>query len=187
MSGFAVAPAAAAMVYGIRGESEARREWLDILTEMRRAAAAPLVATPAYLPVLDGLVALHRGELGEALVWLADAPASRRWHWAHDASWRQWYAALWAEVAVLAELADRGEHLEWARFIVGHNPIAAAIVDRAEALDVGDTDRLLAAAEALDVAGCRYQLARTLVFAGGAARAEGEAIMAAIGATAMAI
>jgi predicted ATPase/DNA-binding CsgD family transcriptional regulator len=187
MSGFAVAPAAAAMVYGIRGESGARREWLDILTEMRRAvAAAPLVFTPAYMPVLDGLVALHRGELGDALVGLAGAPASRRWHWAHDASWRHWYAALWAEAAVLAELADRDEHLEWARFIVGHNPIASAIVDRAAAIDAHDRDGLLAAAAALDDAGCRYQHARTLVFADGAARAEGEAIMAAIGATPMA-
>ncbi|MGH2402316.1 MAG: ATPase, partial [Candidatus Limnocylindria bacterium] len=187
MSGFAVAPAAAAMVYGIRGEDEARREWLDILTEMRRAvAAASMIVAPAYMPVLDGLVALHRGELGDALVRLAEAPASRRWHWAHDAAWRQWYAALWAEAAVLAELADRGERLEWARFIVGHNPIASAIVDRAAAIDAHDPDGLLAAAAALDAAGCRYQRARTLVFSGGAAKAEGETIMAAIGATPMA-
>ena len=88
---------------------------------------------------------------------------------------------------MLAELADRRERLERARFIVGHNPIASAIVDRAEAIDAGDTDGLLAAAAALDAAGCRYQRARTLVFAGGDARAEGEAIMAAIGATPMAI
>jgi hypothetical protein len=189
LSGFAAAPAAAAMVHGIRGENEARRAWLDILTEMRRAAvaAAPLAFTPAYVPVLDALVALHRGELDDALVGLADAPASRRWHWAHDASWRPWYAALWVEAAVLAERADREERLEWARFIVGHNPIASAIVDRAAAIDTHDRDGLLAAAALLDDAGCRYQRARTLVFAGGKARAEGEAIMAAIGATPMAV
>ena len=108
------------------------------------------------------------------------------WLW-HDGAWRQWYTALWAEVAVLAELADRRERLERARFIVGHNPIASAIVDRADALDTGDADRLLAAADALDVAGCRYQHARTLVFAGGEARAKGEAILAAIGAAPMPI
>ena len=87
---------------------------------------------------------------------------------------------------MLAELPDRRERLDRARFIVVHNPIASAIVDRAEAIDAGDTDRLLAVAAALDAAGCRYQHARTLVFAGGDARAEGEAIMAAIGATPMA-
>jgi hypothetical protein len=138
------------------------------------------------MPVLDGLVALHRGELGDALVRLAAAPASRRWHWAHDASWRQWYAALWAEAGVLAELADREERLKWASFIVGHNPIASALVDRAAAIDTGDTARLLAVADALGAAGCRYQHARTLVLAGGESRTEGEAIMTAIGATPMA-
>ena len=153
---------------------------------MRRVAAPLLGGTPAYVQVLDGLVALHRGELGDALARLAGEPESfRHWQW-HDGAWRQWYAAVWAEVAVLAELADRRQRLDRARFIVVHNPIASAIVDRADALDTGDTDRLLAAADALDVAGCRYQQARTLVFAGGEARAEGEAIMAAIGATPMA-
>jgi hypothetical protein len=175
------------MVYGIRGENEARHEWLGIVTEMRRAVAAPLVATPAYMQVFDGLVALHRGELGDALDRLAGAPASRHWHWAHDAAWRQWYTALWAEAAVLAEQADRRERVEWARFIVGQNPIASALVDRADAIDTGDADRLLASADALAVAGCPYQHARTLVFAGGEARARGEAILAAIGAAPMAI
>jgi hypothetical protein len=59
---------------------------------------------------------------------------------------------------------------EWAR------------VDRAEAIYAGDIDRLLAAAAALDAARCRYQHARTLIFARGDARAEGESILAAIGA-----
>jgi predicted ATPase/DNA-binding winged helix-turn-helix (wHTH) protein len=184
-SGFAFAPAAAAMVYGIRGDDEARREWLDILAEMRRAVAAPFGATSAYMHVFDGLVALHRGELGDALARLAGAPESfRQWF---GGTWRQWYAAVWAEVAVLAELADRRQRLERARFIVTHNPIASAIIDRAEAIYTGDTERLLAAADALDVAGCRYQHARTLVIAGGEARTKGEAIMAAIGAAPMAI
>jgi hypothetical protein len=186
MSGFGFAPAAAAAVYGIRGDDQARREWLGILTEMRRVVAAPYGGTPVYVRVFDGLVALHRGELGDALARLARPPELfGHWLW-HDGAWRQWYTALWAEAAVLAELADRRQRLERARFIVVHNPIASAILDRADALDAGDTNRLLAAADALDVAGCRYQRARTLVFAGGAARAEGEAIMTEIGATPMA-
>ena len=187
MSGFAFAAAAAAMVYGIRGDDEARRECLAIHTEMRRAAVTAVSGTPAYMQFFGGLVTLHRGELGDALAMLTGTPESFS-HWqGHDGAFRQWYAALWAEVAVLAERADRHERIERARFIVVHNPIASAIVDRAEAIDAHDRDGLLAAAAALDAAGCRYQRARTLVFAGGAASAEGESIMAAIGATPMPI
>jgi hypothetical protein len=174
--------AAAAMVHGIRGEEEARRTWLDILTEMRRAVASTAGPTTAYMQVFEGLVALHRGELDDAVSRVADPPESfRSWH---DGAWRQWYAAVWAE-AVLAKLADRHDRLVRARFIVGRNPVASAIVDRAEAIVSGDIDMLLAAAAALDAAGCRYQHARTLVLAGGDARAEGALILAAIGAAPM--
>jgi hypothetical protein len=50
----------------------------------------------------------------------------------------------------------------------------------------GDRDGLLAAADALDAAGCAYQRARTLILAGGDERVEGEALMTAIGAARMA-
>jgi hypothetical protein len=183
ISGLGVAPAAAAMAYGIRGDDEGRREWLGILAEMRRVVAPLVGDRTGYAQVFDGLVALHRGELGDAALRLAEPPqAFKSWH---DGAWRQWYAALWAETAVLAEQPDRRVRLERARFITAHNPVASAIVDRAEALSAGDPDRLLAAAAALDAAGCRYQHARTLVFVGGDARAEGEAILAGIGAAPM--
>jgi len=182
--GLAVAPAAAAMVYGIRGDDDARRTWLGIVTEMRRVVAPLAGDKTGYSEVFDGLVALHRGELDQAVTVLTDPPQSlKRWH---DGAWRHWYAAIWAEAAVLAELGDRRSRLQRARSITAHNPIASPIVDRAEALAAGDPDKLLAAAAALDAAGCRYQYARTLVFAGGEARAEGEAILAAIGAAPMA-
>lgn len=84
-------------------------------------------------------------------------------------------------------MPDRRSRLDRPRFVVRGNPIAIAMVDRAEAIDEGDAEGLLAAADALDAAGCRYQRARTLVFAGGDARAEGESILAAIRATPMAV
>ena len=183
--GIGFAPAAAAMVYGIRGDHEARHEWLGILIEMRRVVAELIGNQTGYIQVFDGLLALHRGELGEALIQLASPPGSFR-HW-HDGVWRQWYAALWAETAVLAELADRHERLEQARFITAHNRVASAIVDRAEAIAAGDADKLLATAALLDAASCPYQRARTLVFAGGDARVAGEAILAALGAAPMVI
>jgi predicted ATPase/DNA-binding CsgD family transcriptional regulator len=180
IGGMGFAPAAAAMVYGIRGDDDARREWLSIRTEMRQVVAALLGDKTGYVQVFDALVALHRGELDRALTLLADPPQAFK-HW-HNGAWRQWYAALWAETAVLAELADRHSRLEQARFITARNAVASSIVDRAEALATGDADKLMAAAAALDAAGCWYQHARTLVFAGGDALTEGEAILAAIGA-----
>jgi len=87
---------------------------------------------------------------------------------------------------VLAALPDRGVRVDRARFVVRENPVAAAIVERAAALDVGDHETLLSVAATLDSAGCPYQRARTLVFAGGAVCVEGRALLSALGAAPMA-
>ena len=129
------------------------------------------------------MVALHRGEIGAALGHVAGEPESfKPWH---DAAWRPWYTAVWAEAGVLAALPDRRARLDRARFVVRGNPVAAAVVERAAAIDAGDHETLSAAA-ALDAAGCPYQRARTLVLAGGDARAEGRELLAALGAAPMA-
>ena len=61
------------------------------------------------------------------------------------------------------------------------NPVAGAMVERAEALLDDDRARLLATADAFDAAGCRYQSARTLVLAGGEHAARGAAALAELG------
>jgi hypothetical protein len=99
--------------------------------------------------------------------------------------WLPWYAALWAEAAVVTGQPDAAARIRRARMATRDNPVAAAIVDRAEAL-AGDRAGLAPAAAALAAAGCRYQWARTLVAMGGADRAQGEAELAAMGATVMA-
>jgi len=181
--GIGIAPAAAAMAFGLRGDREARREWLGILSEMRQVVRSLVGYVTGYAQLFDAMVALHLGQIDEALVDLAPTPQSlRRWS---DGVWRQWYAAVWAETGVLAEVADRRERLQIARFVVGRNPVAAAMVDRATAVLHDDRDGLLAAAEAFDAAGCAYQRARTLILAGGEARREGEELMTAIGAAPM--
>jgi hypothetical protein len=100
--------------------------------------------------------------------------------------WRPWYAALWAEAAVLAGDPAADQRLADARPLVAPNPIAAAMVERAAALAAGERDRLVEVAAPLAQAGCPYQAARTLILAGGAHAAEGRAAMAALGAAPMA-
>jgi predicted ATPase/DNA-binding CsgD family transcriptional regulator len=185
LGGIGFAPAAAAMVHGIRGDDESRLEWLDIAAEMTRVAEPMRGRQTIYRPAFDAMVSLHRGQIGEALERVAPEPESfKPWH---DSAWRPWYTAAWAEAGVLAALPDRRSRLDRAKFLVRGNPICLAIVGRAEAIDVGDTDGLVAAADALGAAGCRYQRARTLVFAGGEARAEGQSILAAIHAMPMTV
>jgi predicted ATPase/DNA-binding CsgD family transcriptional regulator len=181
--GIGVAPSAAAMTFGIRGDDDARREWLDITAEMRQIVRSLVGYVTGYAQVFDAMVALHHGQIDEALKSMESSPqALRRWS---DGAWRQWYAAVWAESGVLAGVADGRERLTLARFVVGRNPVATAIVDRAAALLDNDHEGLLAAAEKLDAAGCVYQRARTLILAGGDARREGEEMMTAIGAAPM--
>jgi predicted ATPase/DNA-binding CsgD family transcriptional regulator len=175
---------AAATVYGLRGDDEARAAWLDIVA----AVASPVrpLSELHYGEFFDALVLLHRGHAEQA-VQLLDTPPEdfRRWY---TGQWRPWYAALWAEAAVLAGHPDAADRLRRARLMTTDNPIAAAIVERAAALHVpgGDRDAMSAAAAALDAAGCRYQWARTLVLLGGTDRARGAAALAAMRATPMA-
>jgi predicted ATPase/DNA-binding CsgD family transcriptional regulator len=178
LGGFAVTAEAAALVEGLRGNDDARRGWMSVAVAMRRnkPASDPVV----YKAVFDAVLALHRGAAPEVVAALAADPETPdEWH---AGVWRQWYAALWAEAAVLddhVDEGDRAERLDWARDITAGNPIAAAIVDRAEALAAGDRARLPAIAATLGP-GCRYQQARTLVLAGGDAQAQGQALFAAM-------
>jgi hypothetical protein len=114
-------------------------------------------------------------------------PPEQLTHW-HDSVWRPWYAALWAEAAVMTGQEDAVARIDHVRLMTADNPIATAIIDRAAALAPGDgdSDGLTAAAAALEGAGCRYQCARTLVLIGGEQRARGEAMLERTGATAMA-
>jgi predicted ATPase/DNA-binding CsgD family transcriptional regulator len=180
LSAFAVAPAAAAMVHGLRGDDAARRTWLDLFDTMRHQGTHPSDDPTVYGPLFMAMVALHRGDAGGATAVLVDEPESiDMWH---TVNWRQWYTAVWAEAAVLAGRADAGARLERARPLTVDNPVATGIVERAAALAAGELGRLpaIAAAFAPD---CPYQQARTLVLAGGAPADEGRSLLAALHAT----
>jgi hypothetical protein len=139
----------------------------------------------------DALVLLHRGLAAEATEVLDEPPESL----VGDAGglWRAWYAAAWAEAAILAGLGDPRERLERAASASADNPIARAVVRRASGLfreQVEGTgsgrDDLVAAASALHGSRAGYQWARTLVMLDGADRDRGRAELAAMGAAPMA-
>jgi predicted ATPase/DNA-binding CsgD family transcriptional regulator len=175
---------AAATVHGLCGDDDARAVWLDIVDALGSPCRSP--AELHFGEFFDALLLLHRG-LPQQAVRVLHMPPEQLTHW-HDSVWRPWYAALWAEAAVMAEQEDAVARVDHVRLMTADNPIATAIVDRAavQARGDGDSDGLTAAAAALEGAGCGYQRARTLVLMGGEQRARGEAVLRTMGATAMA-
>jgi len=181
---------AAATVHGLRGDDDARAAWLEIVDAL--ATPGRPLSTMHFNEFFDALLLLHRGQ-GEAAMRLLAAPPEDFRTWA-SGMWRPWYAALWAEAAVVTGQQDAAGRIRRAQLATWDNPVAAAIVERAAALAgvladgrAGQHPAALApAAAALSAAGCRYQWARTLVTIGGAERARGEAELAAMGATVMA-
>ncbi|WP_440087523.1 ATP-binding protein [Streptosporangium sp. LJ11] len=174
------AAAAVAMIHGLRDDHDARRAWQEILDRL----GTPPEHTYGYGAVFDAMVLLHHGQAPKALERTAPEPR-QVWKWV-TWIWHHWYVALRTEAAVLAGSPDARDRLVEARTVVAGNPVAAAIVERAEALLDKDRERLLATAYAFDAAGCRYQSARTLVLADGDHAARGAAALADLGLAPMA-
>jgi hypothetical protein len=176
---------AAALVHGLRGNEEARAAWLGIVAAVK-SPMRPL-SEIHYNEFFDALLLLHQGHPGQALQVLDTPPEQfRTWY---SGQWRPWYAALWAEAAALTGHSDAADRIHRARLMAADNPIAAAMVERAASLNTpgGNNAAMTKAAAALHAAGCRYQWARTLVLAGGADRVRGEAALAAMGTSPMAV
>jgi len=174
-------PYAAATVCGLRGDDAGRAEWLTVVDAL--VTPGRPISDSHFGEFFDALVLLHRGRLEEAVTLLATPPEEfRAWH---NGLWRPWYAALWAEAAMMAG-HPAADLIRRARRCAAGNPIALAIVERSAALGRANRERVLAEAERLSAGGCRYQWARTLVLAGGPERARGEDALAAMGATPMA-
>jgi hypothetical protein len=119
-------------------------------------------------PTFDAILALHQGDPAEALarmtLHLSDL---RTWD---GGEWRPWYAALWAEAAVLAGDPAAAQRLADARPMVARNRSRAPWSSgppRPPAIATGWSSW-----PTLARTGCRYQAARTLVLAGGTTRPE---------------
>ncbi|QFG27598.1 ATPase [Actinomadura sp. WMMB 499] len=174
------AVAAVAMVHGLRDDPDAGDEWGTVV---ERFGTSPN-RVHGHGAVFDAMLLLHRGRAAEALERTAPEPGEV-WRWVTWV-WLHWYVALRAEAAVLAGSPAARDRLAAARDLTSGNPVAGAIVDRAEALLDADPKRLLATVDAFDAAGCRYQSARTLVLAGGGHAARGAAALAGLGIAPMA-
>jgi predicted ATPase/DNA-binding CsgD family transcriptional regulator len=175
---------AVAMIHGLRGDDAARADWYEITVALGADVEFLGSCGSGYAPTFDAIVLLHRGDAEGALIRLADDPADfTQWH---NGEWRPWYAALWAEAAVLAAHRSARSRLEHARPMAAPNPIAAALVERAAALMTNDAEALFGPAETLNAAGCRYQWARTLVLAGGEHAHQGRLVLDAINVAPMA-
>ncbi|MFB4273430.1 LuxR C-terminal-related transcriptional regulator [Nonomuraea sp. GTA35] len=169
------AAAAVAMIHNFRGDHDAEREWQVVLERLGDSSER----TYGYGALFDAMRMLHHGHAGEAMERMAPEPG-QVWKWV-TWIWLHWYVAIRAEATVLAGSPDARDRLADARTMVAGNPVAGAIVERAEAFLDQDHKRLLATADVFEATGCRYQVARTMVLAGGEHAARGAAVLADLG------
>ena len=116
----------------------------------------------AWQSAFDAFVELHLGNVAIALDRLAvdiDDPVT--WWHAGQTMYRPWYAAVWAEAAVLARRDDAGDRVARARRATRDNPITAAMVERAAAIAAGDRPAVAELAATFAALGCPYQEERT--------------------------
>jgi hypothetical protein len=161
-SNLARASYAVAMVHGMRGDEERRADWvrmtIDLGVDPERLAGCEL----GWAPIFDGMLALHRDDTAGAVRRVAadldDQALAQPWS---IGPWRPWYAAVWAEAAVLDGHADARIRVERSRHEARDNPIASAMVERAHAIATGDRAALSQLTVAFAQLGCPYQQTRT--------------------------
>ena len=153
---------AVATVHDILGHHGAHTEWVQLALDLgvgpERLAGCDL----GWPPIFDALAALHRGEFGAAVDRLSvSADDADVWERRPGHMWRAWYAAVWAEAAVLAGRDDATSRIERARVVASDNPVAGAMVERAAAVAAGDRDTVQNLAATFATLGCPYQQERT--------------------------
>ena len=148
------------MVHGILGDDTGRAEWLQLTEDLLGVNEPP--SSKAWAPTFDAVVALHRGDFQAALDRLAaDLDDPETWWQAGQIMYRPWYAAMWAEAAVLGHHDDALTRIDRARHAARDNPIASAMVERAAAIASGDRTAVENLAATFAALGCPYQEART--------------------------
>ena len=166
-STLAVGPYALALAHGLLGQDHEREEWRTIARQLDAGRlASPDGVKTGWAPTLDAWLLLHRGQPDAALAILivdVDHPLWAGWA---TALWRPWYAAAWAEASALASVPDLEERLGRALTATFDNPVAGALVRRAEALAHDDLESVAALATTFDDLGAAYQRDRSRHLAG---------------------
>lgn len=153
---------ALALAHGLLRHDAERQEWQRATDHLLAARGLTTAGTATgWAPTLDALYLLDRGDAVAAVQRLAVGPDDQLWQAWNTALWRPWYAAVWAEAAVLAGLPDAGSRVAAAGRAARENPVAAAIVRRAEAVAAGDVGAVAALAGAFDALGSTYQRDRS--------------------------
>ncbi|MET0580272.1 MAG: hypothetical protein ABW122_16560, partial [Ilumatobacteraceae bacterium] len=158
---------AMAMVHGLLGDEPGRRRWVEITGTLARDPALLQGCVTGWAPTLDALVALDHEQPDVALARMA-ADVDDLDIWAGPTTapfWRPWYAAMWAEAAVLADHPDAPDRLRRSVPATRENPIATTIVRRAHDLAHGNIDALAGHERTFDELGCVYQRDRTRTLA----------------------
>jgi predicted ATPase/DNA-binding CsgD family transcriptional regulator len=151
--GRAIAPAAVALMFGLRGDDDTAAQWRDMHAAMR--GPTPAIQTPAYIRVFDAVLALDRQQPSEALAILGTAGGEF-----YDLLFASWHAALAAEAAVLAADARAEELLRHAQANCRPDSIPGLIARRALSLR-RDGWPEPATADAFAAIGAPYQDARS--------------------------
>jgi predicted ATPase/DNA-binding CsgD family transcriptional regulator len=153
---------AMAMVHGLLGDEANRGRWIAITRTLMYEPGRLATCATGWAPTFDALLALHRGQADVATARLgADIDDPTVWSNAVAHGWRPWYAALWAEAAVLSRHPDAGARLERAAAATRENAIAATVVERAADLLRGPLEPLHTHARTFARLGCVYQRRRT--------------------------
>jgi predicted ATPase/DNA-binding CsgD family transcriptional regulator len=159
---------AVAMVHGMRGDDDRREAWIRLTIDLGVDSEQLAGSALGWPPVFDSLLALHRNDPAAAVRRLtADIDDPELLESALIGACRAWYAALWAEAAVLDHRDDAAVRIERSRHAARDNPIAAAMVERSAAIAAGDRDALVQLAVTFGRLGCPYQQARTSRMAAG--------------------
>jgi predicted ATPase/DNA-binding CsgD family transcriptional regulator len=159
--GRGLAPASAALAHGLSGDHESRRQWLQILAQVRGVPEPEASRGTGYGELFEALVHLHEDDPQAALGTLtASHPAGF-----FSFVFTQWSAAVKAEAAVLAGAPDARALLARAHAASAGNPMARAITRRAAALGSGDRAAVEAVGAEFATAGSAYQQDRTRALA----------------------
>lgn len=159
----AVGAYALALVHGLLGDDDQRGAWESVTAQLLDGPVLPGEAAVGWAPTCEAWLLLHRGQAEDALAVLRGELDDDAWRKNTTAlMWRPWYAAASAEAAALASSSDVAQRLQSAAIAAHGNPVAEALVYRAQALSRRDLDAVASCAPKFEAMGAAYQRERSL-------------------------